>query len=130
MAEMLVLLQGPVRCLRSDGVLGLTLAGAAAGEPPGPCVVAFSGAAPAGLPDTLSDVRIERLAPAHYRIASGGRDWLLEAKAVHVQRDVRAAFYSAIPPQRAPWRRRVFFRIVLFLAASRRGLMLLQRLRR
>jgi hypothetical protein len=49
---------------------------------------------------------------------------------VHLHRDLAAQFYRAIPPRPAPWAKRVFWRLVLGLAASRAGLALLRALRR
>jgi hypothetical protein len=121
---------GPVRCVRGAAPLALTLSGQIHGTPPGPGTVAFNGTAPADLPDTLSDVRIEPLSATHYRLTAGTREWLIGAASIHVHRDVGKAFYRAIPPRPAPWRRRIFFRIVLWLAASHRGMSLLRRLRR
>jgi len=49
---------------------------------------------------------------------------------VHLHREVAAQFYHAIPPRRAPWAKRMFWRTVLALGASRMGLRLLRALRR
>jgi hypothetical protein len=44
-------------------------------------------------------------------------------------RDVRAEVFAAVPQRRAPFRKRAFWRIVLFVAQFPAGLRLLQRLR-
>lgn len=44
-------------------------------------------------------------------------------------RDVRAEVFAVVPQQRASLGKRLFWRIVLWLAKSRAGLRLLQRLR-
>jgi len=44
-------------------------------------------------------------------------------------RDVRAEVFAAVPQRRAPFRKRAFWRIVLFIAQFPAGLRLLQRLR-
>lgn len=119
--------RGAVRCRRDPGgPLGIVLEGFESGEP---VCVAFSGAAAAGLPDSLGDAVVERLGPTHYRIAAGARDWVIEAAAVHVHRDVSEAFYRALPPRPAPAARRLVLRLALRLAGSRAGLAVLRALR-
>jgi hypothetical protein len=44
-------------------------------------------------------------------------------------RDVRAAVFAAVPQRRAPLAKRLFWRLVLFLARFPAGLKLLQKLR-
>jgi hypothetical protein len=44
-------------------------------------------------------------------------------------RDVGAAVFAAVPQRPAPWTKRLFWRLVLFLARFPAGLKLLQRLR-
>jgi hypothetical protein len=44
-------------------------------------------------------------------------------------RDVRAAVFAAVPQRRAPLAKRLFWRLVLFLARFPVGLKLLQKLR-
>jgi hypothetical protein len=122
--------RGKVRCLRSQSEPALTLSGASASPPGEPFLLGFSGSAPEDLPDTLEDVRIEQLQEGSYRIVSGQRAWVIEARALHLHRDVGAAFYRALPPRRAPWHRRLFFWVVLQLARSHRGMAALRRLRR
>lgn len=120
---------GPVRCVRGAAPLALTLSGQMRASPPGPGTVIFNGTVPADLPDTLSDARIEALSATQFRLTAGTREWLIEAASIHVHRDVGKAFYRAIPPRPAPWRRRIFLRLALWLAASHRGMALLRRLR-
>jgi hypothetical protein len=128
-AQVWVGFAGPVRCLRGVAPLALTLSGQMRGSPPGHGTVVFNGPAPADLPDTLTDARIEPVSGSQYRLTAGAQQWLIEARSIHVHRDVGKAFYRAIPPRPAPWRRRIFFRTVLWLAASHRGMALLRRLR-
>src|SRR5205807_1789291 len=92
--------------------------------------LAFSAAAPADFPEALEGAVIERVGTHQYRIASAPREWLIEATAVHVHRDIAVPFYRAIPPRRVPLAKRIFWRVVLALAATRTGLALLRRLRR
>lgn len=122
---------GSVRCRRTpDGPLGLTLAGCTAVQPGAELELAFAGVAPADLPERLEDALIERTGTDEYRIAAGAREWRLTARALHVHRDVGAAFYGAIPGRPAPLTRRLLYRVVLALARSRVGLALLRALRR
>jgi len=130
MPERLATFTGEVRCERAPAVPGLTLRGVAAVSPAEPASLAFSGFAPADLPEKLEDAVVEHLGGAQYRIAERTRSWLITASAVHLHREIAAQFYQAIPPRRAPWAKRVFWRAVLALAASRAGLTLLRGLRR
>jgi hypothetical protein len=122
--------QGEVECRRSSGLLGLTLTGRSAERPGEELELAFAAAAPADLPPRLTDALIERTGMDEYRIAAQGRDWRLTARALHVHRNVGRAFYRAIPGRPAPRARRLLYRVLLVLARSRAGLMLLRALRR
>jgi len=130
MPERLATFRGVVHCRRSAAVPGLTLSGSTVEAPDQPTALAFSGAAPADLPGTLEDAVVDHLGDAQYRLGAAGREWLIRAQAVHLHREVGAQFYRAIPPRPAPWVKRVFWRAVLALAASRVGLTLLRALRR
>ena len=130
MPDPIVSFRGPVSCLRGALPLGLTLVGETPEHPGERTTLAFSAAAPAEFPATVEDALVERVGPNRYRIASAPRDWLIEATAVHLHRDVAAEFYRAIPPRRVPFGKRLFWRVVLALAASRPGLALLRTLRR
>ncbi|MBV8341033.1 MAG: hypothetical protein JO173_01515 [Gammaproteobacteria bacterium] len=129
MPEVVVAFRGPVSCQRSPGAPVLTLVGRA-GEPVAAgTMLSFSATAPAGCPDVLEDAVVERLGAGHYRLRAGTREWLIGARAVHLHREAAAEFYRAIPPRRAPWGKRLFWRMVLALARSRAGLGLLKLLR-
>ena len=130
MPERLASFRGAVRCARAHAVPGLTLSGNTAEAPAEPTTLAFSGSAPADLPETLMDAVVEHLGGAQYRIGEGTRSWLVTASAVHLHREIAAQFYRAIPPRAAPWAKRMFWRAVLALSASRAGLTLLRTLRR
>jgi hypothetical protein len=43
--------------------------------------------------------------------------------------DVRAAVFAVVPQRRAPWVKRLFWRVILFVARFPPGLRLLERLR-
>jgi hypothetical protein len=129
MPERLATFRGLVHCRRAHTVPGLTLSGSTTEAPDEPTVLAFSAAAPADLPGTLEDAVVDDLGGAHFRIAAGKHEWLVDAPAVHLHREIAPQFYRAIPPRPAPRAKRVFWRVVLALAASRAGLALLRTLR-
>jgi hypothetical protein len=129
MSERLATFCGVVHCRRANTVPGLILSGSTA-EAEEPAALAFSATAPADLPVTLQDAVVDHLGDADYRIGAGQREWLITAPAVHLHRGIAAQFYRAIPPRPAPWTKRLFWRVVLALAASRGGLALLRALRR
>jgi hypothetical protein len=129
MAERLATFRGAVRSARAEGVPGFTLAGVSA-EPAGePTTLVFPVPAPADLPAALEDACIERLAPGEYRISSTAGAWRIAAATAEVHAEVAVAFYRAVPPRPAPWLKRLFWSVVLTLAASRAGLAALRRLR-
>jgi hypothetical protein len=130
MPERLATFRGAVHCRRAQTVLGLTLTGSTAEAPEEPTALAFSASAPGDLPATLQDAVVDHLGGTRYRIGVERREWLIEAQAVHLHREIAAQFYRAIPPRPAPWAKRVFWRVVLALAASRAGIALLRALRR
>jgi hypothetical protein len=128
MPETLATFRGRVRCQRSMHML--TLSGMTAENPGEETTLIFSAAAPSDCSETLEEAVVERLEGAQYRIRSGTRAWPIEAEAVHLHREIAAAFYQAIPPRPAPWSKRLFWAVVLALAASRPGLAALRMLRR
>jgi len=128
MPETLAAFRGTVRCELS--MQTQTLSGMSAASPGEETALTFSAAVPAECPATLEDAVVEHVEGAHYRIRSGTREWPVEAAAVHLHREIAARFYHAIPPRSAPWSKRLFWRAVLALAASRTGLAALKVLRR
>jgi hypothetical protein len=120
--------RGWISCRRDgEGPLGLILVGRATQHHREEAVqVAFSCPAPADLPDALEDARIEFLGGNRHRLTSGGRSWELDC-AVHIHREVAGAFYKALPPRVVPWRKRLFWRVMLALAANPLGRKLLLR---
>lgn len=126
-----VTFRGGVSCRRdSSGPLGLTLIGWTADHPEERVSLAFAGRAPDTLPEVLEDPTVYRIDERRYRIASAPREWLIEATAVHVHREITTAFYRAIPPRTARWSKRFFWRVVLALASTSWGKRLLLALRR
>lgn len=108
-----------------EGPLGLILVGRTADRPDEPVQLAFACPAPPDLPEALEDVAVEQLGPQRYRLVSGHRSWTLEGTA-HLHREVAATFYRALPPRPVPWRKRLFWRVMLRLAASPLGRRLLR----
>lgn len=122
---------GGVSCRRdSSGPLGLTLIGRTMDHPEERVSLAFAGRAPDTLPEVLEDPTVYRIDERRYRIASTPREWLVEATAVHIHRDIANAFYRAIPPRAAHWSKRIFWRVVLGLVSTSWGKRLLLALRR
>jgi hypothetical protein len=110
---------GWISCRRdASGPLGLTLVGRTADRPDEVVHFAFSCSAPVDMPDALEDVVVEQLGERRYRVSNGEQEWVLEA-AGHLHREIAAAFYRAIPPRAVPWRKRVFWQVVLKLAEWR-----------
>jgi hypothetical protein len=130
MPETLVRFSGTVSCQRGAAPLGLTLSGRTGAAPGEPTTLAFSGAAAAQLPVTLTDALVERLEGRRYRISSAQQAWEVEASALHLHIEVARPFYAALPPRRVPLAKRLLWTAVLRLAASRAGLKLLAALRR
>jgi hypothetical protein len=126
-----VTFRGGVSCRRdSNGPLGLTLIGWTADHPDERATVAFSGRAPDTLPEVLEDPTVYRVDDRRYRITSSPREWIVEATAVHVHREIATSFYRAIPPRAAPWGRRLFWRLLLAMAANPCGKRILLAFRR
>jgi hypothetical protein len=129
-ARRIVRFRGGVSCRRDDPPLGLTLIGRTIDRSDEIATLAFVSAAPEGLPEALEDATVEQIAACQYRIWSGRREWIFAARSVHLHREVSAAFYRAIAPRPVPWNKRLFWRIVLAMAASRFGKSVLLTLRR
>jgi hypothetical protein len=124
--EPVVQFSGQVECSRDGcGPLGLILSGYTAHYPQELVHLFFAGAAPADLPQTLDNAAVARAGAASYRVTSGARSWTVSARATHLHRDVAREFYRALPPQPIRFTQRLFWRIVLALAATSAGRWLL-----
>ena len=122
---------GGVSCRRDpNGPLGLTLVGRTITHPDELVSLAFAGAAPEDLPDALEAPTVDRMDAHRYRIAGSAREWILQATGAHLHREVAATFYSVVSPRAPPWSKRLFWRLVLTMAASPTGKRLLLALRR
>jgi hypothetical protein len=118
---------GWVSCRRDgEGPLGLILVGRTQDRPDEVVQMAFSAPAPADFPEALEEAVVESLGPGGHRISSGARSWTLSGVA-HLHREVATAFYKALPPRPVPFRKRLFWRVMLALAASPAGRRLLLR---
>jgi hypothetical protein len=119
-----------VRCNRdARGAVGLTLIGKTTEDLDEELTLSFSGQAPLDLPGLLQDASVERVGTHQYRICASG-EWLVTATAVHLHRDVAAAFCGAIKPRIPPLRKRLFWGVVLALVALPAGRRLLGLFRR
>jgi hypothetical protein len=120
--------RGSVACRRTADVL--TLTGFAADSAEDVLILTFIAPKGPDVPDRLTGATVRELGESLYGIASASRDWVVEATSAHVHRDIGNAFYRAVPPRPTPLKKRLFWRVVLALAASRAGKRLLLSLRR
>jgi hypothetical protein len=128
-----------VSCRRdANSPLGLTLIGRTTDHPEETvslsfslaCSLAFDGAVPEDLPEVLEATTVERIDAHQYRISSPPREWIIQAAGVHLHREIATTFYRAIPPRVPPWSKRLFWKLVLAMAASPAGKQVLVALRR
>jgi hypothetical protein len=87
--------------------------------------LSLAGAGPADFPQTLENAAVFRASEESYCITSGARSWTVSARAAHLHREVAREFYQALPAQPVSWTQRLFWRIVLALAATSAGRRLL-----
>ena len=110
---------GSVACRRDADALILSgRAGDCAGEE---LILTFTAPKPLDIPESVDAALVTMIDGQHYRITCGSREWTVAAKSAHLHRDIRSAFYRAIPPRPAPLMKRIFWRIVLALARHRAG---------
>lgn len=128
--HLVAVFRGTVTCAGEAGPSpGLTLRGASAEAAGEELILTFVGAAPEDLPAVLEAVSVVSVDAGCYRIHSPPRQWLVWARALYVHRDMRAAFFEAVPARRVPFGKRLFWRVVLGLARWPACLRLLGRLR-
>jgi len=127
-AQPLAAFRGAVACRRSREAL--ILSGSAADCADDRLILTFISPASDELPDSLTSATVRAGDERHYRITSAAREWVVEATSLHVHRDVGDAFYRAVPPRRVPLKKRLFWQVVLALAATRPGKRLLLAMRR
>lgn len=131
-----VAFSGPVRCMRDDVPRAVTLGGSTAQPSGAEVTLTFSFAphqSPPRIPDALYDVLVDEVpagdAASRFRLCSGQDQWEFPALACHLHREVAKSFYRAIPQRAAPWSRRMFWRLMLALAARPLGKRMLLALR-
>ncbi|HEY6517109.1 MAG TPA: hypothetical protein VIY50_13275 [Steroidobacteraceae bacterium] len=120
--------RGAVTCGRTSEAL--ILSGSAADGADDRLILTLISPSAADLPGSLTAATVHDLGTHHYRIGSPSRDFVVEASSVHVHRDIGKAFYRAVPPRPVPLGKRVFWRVVLWLAGTPTGKRLLTFLRR
>jgi hypothetical protein len=120
-------LRGPVTCRRTANAL--ILSAAAADSADDRLIVTFICPAVPDIPDSLPAASVHALDERHYRIASESGELIVEAISLHVHRDIGRTFYRAIPPRPVPLAKRLFWSLVLALAGSRTGKLVLSWLR-
>lgn len=108
----------------------LTLSGSAADSADDRLILTFISPSIPDVPDSLTSAVIRAVDESRYQISSAARELIVEATSLHVHRDIGSAFYRAVPPRPAPLGKRIFWRVVLALAASSPGKRLLLSLRR
>jgi hypothetical protein len=119
---------GAVTCGRSANTL--TLRGSDADRADDRLILTFVSSSIPNLPDTLRGASVRAMGAQHYRITSESRHFDIEASSLHVHRDIGKTFYRAVPPRRVPLKKRIFLRVVLWLAATAVGKRLLASRRR
>jgi len=98
------------------GPLRLTLTGTTRRSRDEKLQISFATDSPPAVPADLQEVDIEQLADRRYRIASAGREWIVDGVA-HLHRSAGIEFNEALPPRPVPWRKRVLWRALLASAA-------------
>lgn len=112
--------------LNAASPLGVKLVGRSADTNETACL-SFVGAPPPNLPSELHDPTVHRIDAASYRLAAGERAWTIPATGIHLHRDVSEVFYRAVPPRPVPLSKRIFWRVIVGLAATPLGRALLAR---
>lgn len=108
----------------------LTLSGSAADSADDRLILTFISPSIPDVPASLTSAIIRAVDERRYQISSAARDLIVEATSLHVHRDIGSTFYRAVPPRPAPLGKRIFWRVVLALAASSPGKRVLLSLRR
>lgn len=124
----LVEFAGAVTCARSAPE-ALTLCGTAIDAPGERLILTFLGIPDGEVPATVTSARVSSAGGQTYQLEGPTQRWTIRARALHVHRDVRVAFFQAVPPRRVPLGKRLFWRAVLRLAAHRSAVRVLVALR-
>jgi hypothetical protein len=88
---------GPVQCRHDTAAAILVLSGS---ERIGgaPLELLFQSPGPVELPAIVSDIDVYKSEPGSWKLRAHGGSWTLQARNLLVHRDVRAAFFAAVPP--------------------------------
>lgn len=126
--QQVIAYRGAVQIRRDTvGPLNLTLIGKADDGTGETTYLAFANATPLDMPAYVQDVVVHRIGAQSYHVITPNAQWTLDARSMHLHRDVAAGFYEAVPPRGAPLWKRLFWRVVLWLAATSVGRVLLAR---
>jgi hypothetical protein len=125
---LLAAFRGAVTCRRTANAL--TLSGSAADSADDRLILTFISSSPPDVSGSLTDVSVSAVDEHHYRITSASREVVVEAKSLHVHRDIGRVFYRAVPPRPVPVNKRLFWGVILWLAGSCVGKRVLFSLRR
>jgi hypothetical protein len=126
--SLLAAFRGTVNCRRTAEAL--ILSGPAADSADDRLILTLVSPSIPAIPESLTAVILTAAGEHRYRISSGSGDLVVEARSLHVHRDIGTAFYRAVPPRPVPLRKRAFWSLVLWLAGSRTGKQILASLRR
>ncbi|MGH8201843.1 MAG: hypothetical protein ACREVO_16015 [Steroidobacteraceae bacterium] len=108
----------------------LILSGAAADCADDRLILTFISPSTADVPASLTAATVHAVGTHRYRISSSSGAFVVEASSVHLHCDIGKAFYRAVPPRPVPLKKRVFWRVVLWLAGTRTGKRVLMSFRR
>jgi hypothetical protein len=126
--QQVIAFRGTVQVWRdAAGPLNLTIVGQPNDGSAETTYLGFAQATELELPPLLDKVAVDRLGAQSYHITASSGEWTLDAKSMHLHRDVTGAFYAVVPPRAAPLIKRVFWRLVLAIAATSLGRALLAR---
>lgn len=117
-----------VSCSRTADAL--ILSGAAADCADDRLILTFISPSAGDIPGSLTGASVQAIDAHRYRISSPSRDFVVEASSVHLHRDIGRTFYRAVPPRPVPLKKRVFWRVVLWLAGTPTGKRVLTSFRR
>lgn len=126
--SLLAAFRDAVACTRTADAL--ILSGAAADSADDRLILTLTSPSAVDIPDSLTAATVEAVGKNRFCIGSASRAFVVGASSVHLHRDIGKVFYRAIPPRPVPLRKRVFWRLALWLAGTRTGKRVLLSLRR
>ncbi len=111
-------LKGAIECRRTGASFVTFIGHTEGGER---AYVTLAVRAPADLPPRIDDGDVDLLDGGRCRVSMAGREWHLDSRQLLVHRDVSGPFYSALPPRRVPFAKRLLYWIMLTAAGSGPG---------